>query len=161
MTVTQLINEACGESLQGELRESICANNAVAAGCKVHWIFRGSMIDLETGMHGVRWAIMRILTQAADTGLTTEEIIDAIRNANGGDKYPDETIAHNLTNVLEKSGQIVGVQRSNAEDCDRNSERFVSMRMRRNEFRKAAGQQPLSLYVKRPRKSWFIAKQAD
>ena len=160
MTITSLIRVAAGaDKFQAPVRSAICENNSVLAGFQVPWIFRGSMVDLQSGMHGIRWAIARILTQAADRGLTTEEIIDAIRNTNGGDKYPDETIWHNLKQVMEKAGQVVSVQRSNADDADRNSERFIAMREKRNAIRIAHGLKPLSLTVKRPRLSWFLAPE--
>jgi hypothetical protein len=110
MTVSQLISEACGESLQGDIRASVAANNSVLAGCNVHWLFRGSIVDLETGMHGIRWTILRILSQAADKGMTTAEVIAAVRLANGADKYPDRTILHNLGVVLTRAGQVVGIR---------------------------------------------------
>lgn len=96
--------------MQGEVRASVAATNSVLAGCNVHWLFRGSIVDLETGMHGIRWTILRILTQAADKGLTTAEVIAAVRLANGADKYPDRTILHNLGVVLTRAGQVIGLR---------------------------------------------------
>jgi hypothetical protein len=64
MTTEQLTNSPCGAELQSELRSSVAANNSIEAGCNVHWLFRGSVVDLATGKHGIRWLIARILTEA-------------------------------------------------------------------------------------------------
>ena len=64
MTVSQLINEVCGTELQVSVRSTVQETNSVLAGCKVHYIFRGSIVDLETGKNGLRWLIVRILKDA-------------------------------------------------------------------------------------------------
>jgi hypothetical protein len=110
MTVTQLINEACGESLQGTVRQATTELASVEAGCKVHWLFRPSIVDLETGMHGLRWLIARLLSEAnaftPQTGMTSHEIISKVRAVNGFDKYPNATIYQNLSVVMFRSKQV-------------------------------------------------------
>lgn len=110
MTVTQLINEACGESLQGEVRQAATELASVEAGCGVHTLFRPSMVDLETGMHGLRWFIVRLLKEHnannPANGLTAYEIICKLRQCNGFDKYPDATLYQNLSVVLKRSGEV-------------------------------------------------------
>ena len=158
MTVEQLTNLACGESLQGAITEAINANNSVMAGCNVHFLFRGCLIDNLTGMHGLRWAIMRVLQSAPDTGLTCEEIRDIIRSSPecaALSKYPCQTYSDNLCTVLTEAGQVVGVQRSNVEDSERNSEAMIAIRFRRNAWRVANGLQPKNVLCNRPRVAWF------
>ena len=136
MTVTELTNEACGAGLQGSVRQATSELASMEAGCKVHWIFRPSMVNLATGMHGVWPFIAETLTRAgavvrpaqvtngevvgeAETGLTTDEIISAIRQANGADKYPDATIRQNLSVVLRRRGQVAARRMTTTEDCNR------------------------------------------
>ena len=142
MTVTQLINEACGASLQNEIRTTAQELASVQAGCNVHWIFRPSIVDLETGMHGIRHTLVRILQESdavlplaphSDTtpfefrnvylakGLTTDEIANKFRAINGFDKYPNRTIADNLSTVLK--GIVASVQMTSKEDLNRTCKR--------------------------------------
>src|SRR6266568_1188796 len=108
MQIESLINEACGEKLQGVIRQNSTEQNSVLAGCKVHFLFRDHIVDLETGKHGIRWLIARILTEAQAVfpkysgeyrnvyvayGLTTDQIISKVRAVFGADRYPDKTIA--------------------------------------------------------------------
>lgn len=144
MTVTQLINEACGESLQGEIRQATQELASVEAGCNIHWLFRPSVVDTETGMHGLRWLIARILLEAEAIhpqapysdgtpfelrkvyiakSLTTEEITSKVRSINGFDKYPDSTIIQNLSVVMRESGQVASIQMTSREDNKRECKR--------------------------------------
>ena len=104
MTVTQLTNSVCGEYLQNNVREASMELASVQAGCKVAYLFRPSVVDLETGMHGIRWLIARILTEKGE--LTTAQICAFVRSVNGFDKYPDKTILHNLSHVMTQSGEV-------------------------------------------------------
>jgi hypothetical protein len=147
MTVTQLINEACGADLQGTMRATIQETNSVLAGCNVHYLFRGSVIDLETGKNGVRWLIVRLLHEAQaefpkfngqdyrniylSYGLTSEDIIDRIRAINGSDKYPDQTILDNLSDVLIPSGEVGSIRMTNLEDRGRNNRANKAKRIAR------------------------------
>lgn len=131
MTVTQLTNEAVGQSLNSQLRKSIGENNSVLAGCNVHWLFRNSCIDLQTGRHGIRWLIYRILSENQavfpryngqyrnvyiNFSLTTQQIIDRVRAHNGFDKYPDKTILHYLGVIMSRDGQIASLRMTKEED---------------------------------------------
>jgi hypothetical protein len=162
MTINQLTNAPKGAELQSSLVESIDATNSVLAGCNVHFLFRGSTIDNQTGLQGLRWAIMRVLSQAADTGLTCEEIIDIIRSSPTfavAHKYPGQTYADNISNVLIPAGQVVATERDALEDSERNSEKFIAMRIRRNEWNKKHGKPTSGLYVKQGRKLYFPIAQ--
>lgn len=145
MTTIQLTNEVAGAALQNSVRQNVTENNSVLAGCNVHWLFRGSVVDLETGKHGIRWLIARILTEAQASfplysgnfrnvyvsyGLTTEEIVSKIRSVNGYDKYPDKTIADYLSVIMTRDNQVASIQMTNREDPNRN--------------------------CKRPRKKWYL-----
>lgn len=140
MTVIDLINETTGAELQSNVRQSITENNSVLAGCNVHWLFRASAVDLETGRHGLRWLIARILNEAGachpkyngnngmrsiyvKTGLTVTEIINRVRSINGFDKYPNSTIEDTLYIVMQRAKQVDSVQLTATEDCNRTSKR--------------------------------------
>jgi hypothetical protein len=145
MTVKQLENIPVGSDLDTAVNQSIQENNSVIAGCNVHWIFRGSCVDFETGKHGIRHLITRILTEAQAVfppyagnyresylayGLTVSDITAKIRAVNGYDKYPDQTIADNLCTVLK--GIVGCIQMFNDEDRKRPAN------------------------CKRPRKKWYL-----
>ena len=148
MTKEQLTNAACGANLQPIVAQAIQENNSVLTGCNVHWLFRGSFISLETGKHGIRWLILRILAEAGkNQGLTTEDIINVVRSVNGFDKYTNKTILHNLSHVLTESKEVASKQLTSEEDCDRNSEELQLARITR-------GQKPIA---RKPRKLWFLA----
>ena len=165
MNVIDLTNEACGADLQGTIRSTVQETNSVLAGCNVHYLFRGSIDDLETGKNGVRWLIVRLLREAQAEfpkfdgvnyrnvsvayGLTSEDIIDRIRAINGADKYPDQTILDNLSDVLIPSGEVGSVRMNNFEDRNRNSRANRAKRI-------ARGKTPVA---KAPRcKYYLIAK---
>lgn len=132
MTITELTNEVAGAELQGIVRQAITENNSVLSGCKVHYLFRGSAVNLETGKHGIRWLIAQILEQAQAVfpvyageyrniyiqyGLTTEDIVSKVRSINGFDKYPDKTISDYLDH--EMKGQVGKIRMTKNEDCNR------------------------------------------
>lgn len=104
MTVTQLTNSVCGAELQNVIRQTATELASVQAGCKVAYLFRPSVVDVETGMHGIRWLIARILTEQGE--MTTAQICSFVRSVNGFDKYPDKTILHNLSHVMTQSGEV-------------------------------------------------------
>lgn len=138
MNVIDLINEVAGAELQAPVKAAIATTNSTLAGCNVHTLFRGSYVDLETGRHGARWLLARILMQAGSVhdaklhdaaakrlksgrslaraskavrnyvsaGMTTEQLIAAVRAVNGADKYPDKTIRQNLSIVMRRAGQV-------------------------------------------------------
>jgi len=108
MTVTQLTNSVCGEFLQNNVRQASMELASVQAGCNVNSLFRPSVVDLETGMHGIRWLIARILTETGE--MTTAEICASVRSVNGYNKYPDKTILHNLSHVMAQAGQVTSRQ---------------------------------------------------
>jgi hypothetical protein len=145
MTITQLTNSAVGQEMQSTVAQAVTENNSVLAGCNVHFLFRGSAVDLTTGKHGIRWLIARILTERQavlpvyagayrnvylNVGVTTEEIISKVRAVNGFDKYPDKTIADYLSVIMKRDGQVASIQLTNSEDCNRD--------------------------CKRPRKKWYL-----
>ncbi len=123
MTVTQLINSIQGESLNGNIRQTSTELASVEAGCGVHWLFRPSMVDTETGMHGLRWFVIRLLNEvnatSKENGLTAWEIICKLRQCNGFDKYPDTTLYQNLSIVLKRSGQVAKAPLSRRESRNR------------------------------------------
>lgn len=63
MTTLELTNTPCGTELQSTVKQAAQERNSVLAGCNVHWLFRDSWTDLETGQHGIRWLLARILAQ--------------------------------------------------------------------------------------------------
>lgn len=136
MTILELTNEPVGVTLQNSVRQNVCENNSVLAGCNVHWLFRGSAVDLETGKHGIRHLIGRILTEAQAEfplytgdnrnlyltyGLTTDQIVSKVRSVNGFDKYPDHTIEHYLS--VKLAGIVGKVQMTGKEDKARTCKR--------------------------------------
>jgi hypothetical protein len=110
MTVIQLTNSVCGAELQNNVRQAATELASVQAGCKVHTLFRPSVVDLESGKHGVRWLIARILTEIGATkrngAVTAKTVIDFVRAINGPDKYPPHTIRQNLSVVMKRAGQV-------------------------------------------------------
>jgi hypothetical protein len=170
MTVTQLTNTICGESLQSNVRQTSVELASVQAGCGVHSLFRPSYTDLETGMHGIRWLIARILTQRETvlpvaprhdnkpfefrnvyigSGMTTEEICKAVRLAYCDDKYPLATIEQNLSVVMRKAGQVRSIQMTSEEDSERNS-------FDNRQWRIANGRHPI---CKRSRHKWYLVAE--
>jgi len=104
MTVTELTNSVCGKSLQNNVRQASNELASVQAGCKVNYLFRPSVVDLETGMHGIRWLVIRILTERG--AMTTKQVCRFVRSVNGYDKYPNKSILHALSHTLREAGQI-------------------------------------------------------
>jgi hypothetical protein len=140
MTVTQLTNSVCGAELQSNVRQASTELASVQAGCGVNTLFRPSVVDLESGKHGIRWLIARILTEAQAVfpryagefrnvyvayGLTTEQICSKVRAANGFDKYPDKTIIQNLSVVMARSAQVASMRLTVRECPERKSKRPV------------------------------------
>jgi hypothetical protein len=128
----------CGAELQNNIRQAATELASVQAGCNVNSLFRPSAVDVETGKHGIRWLIARILTEAQAVfplysgefrnvyvgyGLTTSDIICKVRSINGFDKYPDKTIADVLSVVMTRSQQVASIQLSNREDRNRDCKR--------------------------------------
>ena len=151
MNIIKLQNAVVGAELQAPVRATVCETNSMLAGCNVHWIFRGSMIDLETGMHGVRHAITRIMranrADCAERAMTADDIIIAIRACNGGDKYPDQTIRDNLCTVL--ADEVTSIQLSNEADSNRNASIYRAMRRSNG----------LNEICKRPRAAYYLVVQ--
>jgi hypothetical protein len=138
MTIMQLTNEVCGVSLQNHIRQASTELASVQAGCKINSLFRPSVVDCETGKHGIRWLIARILSENnailpvyagnfrnvyLNIGMTTDSICAKVRQINGFDKYPDKTIIHNLSEVMTKSGQVSSLKMTASEDVTRTSKR--------------------------------------
>jgi hypothetical protein len=138
MTITQLINEPAGATMQLPVNQAITENNSVLSGCGVHFLFRGSRVNLETGKNGIRWLITEILTEAQaifplyagayrnlylSYGLTTEEIIAKVRSVNGFDKYPNHTIEQYLSIIMTKDKQVSRIQMTGKEDRPRDCKR--------------------------------------
>ncbi len=138
MTVNSLISNPIGTELQNPVRSAIAETNSVLTGCSVPSLFHASCVDLETGKHGIRWLIARILSEASAVfpkfngnfrniylayGLTTDEIIGKVRQVNGFDKYPDKTIRDNLSIVMFRSRHVDCVQMTSAEDDSRSCKR--------------------------------------
>lgn len=134
MTTNQLTNQPAGVELQAPVNQAITENNSVLAGCNVHFLFRGSRVNLETGKNGIRWLIAEILTEAQAIfpeysgqfrnvylayGLTTEEIISKVRSVNGFDKYPDHTIEQYLSVIMTGDKQVARIQMTGREDRPR------------------------------------------
>lgn len=122
---------------------------SIEAGANIHFLFRPSWVDGNTGRHGLRWLVARILSDAGAAlrpfegqyrsayianSMRTDEIIAKVRQANGFDKYPDKTVI-DLLRTWEREGMIGGIQLTAKEDKDRTS--------------------------KRPRKVWFLLTEAE
>ena len=144
MTATQLINEVAGAELQPVINQTQRETNSMLAGCNVHWIFRASYTNNETGRHGIRHLIVQLLTSTGAVfgpkasrdairakALTTRQIIALVRQVNGFDKYPDKTISDVLCNVLPN--EVASIQLTNWEDRNRP--------------------------CKRPRKVWYVKSE--
>lgn len=138
MTITQLTNTVAESELQNTVATAAQERNSVLAGCNVHWLFRDSYVDLETGKHGIRWLIARILAENQAIfkeysgnyrnvylayGMTTEAIAARVRAVNGFDKYPDKTIMDYLSVIMARSSQVASIQLTNKEDCNRDCKR--------------------------------------
>lgn len=117
---------------------------SVEAGAGVAIQLRAGWVDTETGIHGLRGLVLRILSEAGCrflpfTGanregyvfhaMRTDEIVARIRSVNGWDKYPAKAIVDRLL-VFQKEGWLGGIQLTSVEDCERD--------------------------CKRPRKVWFL-----
>lgn len=130
MTTTKQIDNAIKE--QGAALASVCAGIGAASIFRPHWV------DSETGLHGVRWLIARILTEAGAvhpkfdgafrevytrTSMTTADIIAKVREANGFNRYPDKTILDVLSTVMTQDEQVGSIQLTGAEDAGRTCRR--------------------------------------
>lgn len=151
MKTIQLTNPPTGGNLNSTIRTAATELASVQAGCGVNSLFRPSVVDTTTGRHGIRWLIARILTErgavlpmpsitladgtvvinmlapAPETyiskGMTSDEIITAVRSVNGFDKYPDATIRQNLSVVMARDGQIGAIEMHNSMDSARHCKR--------------------------------------
>ena len=139
-TQCYITTEPKGAELQAPVNQAITETNSVLAGCNVHYLFRGSRVNLETGRNGIRWLIAEILL-AAQMGkayveysgnlrkgylafsLTTEQICERVRAINGFDKYTNHTIEQYLSRYMVKDKQVGKIQMTNEEDFDRTCNR--------------------------------------
>jgi len=119
MTTMQLTNEPKGQEFNSDIRADMKAQASMLAGVQVHYLFRPHVTDLETGRHGVRWLIARILTEAGavavagqqpEAVMTTATVIARVRQAAGPDRYTDLTVRQYLAVIMRKSGQTASVQ---------------------------------------------------
>lgn len=133
-TQCYITTEPKGAELQAPVNQAVTETNSVLAGCNVHFLFRGSRVNLETGRNGIRWLIAEILADAQAVfpkfdgnfrniylsyGLTTEQIIERVQAINGKDKYPPHTIAQYLSRYMVKDQQVARIQMTTNEDSDR------------------------------------------
>ena len=145
-----------GAEYQNAIRTAATELASVQAGMGIPSLFRPCWTDCESGGNGCRNLIARILIENGAVidgtaknvhqGMTTEAIISAARAINGYDKYPDRTFEQNLSVVMTESGQAIGIQMSNEEDADRNSDASKEGRISRRK----------NAIAKKPRKSWFL-----
>jgi hypothetical protein len=125
-------------SLSREIVDSARDNNNILASGEVHFFVRSHYVDTANGIYGIERLIEEILrsngsvfptdcdktelrTIAIAGSMFTSEIISAVRETFGADRYPDKTILHYLsTEAKDKFGKI---KLTGAEDSERECNR--------------------------------------
>jgi hypothetical protein len=135
------VKEACpNKDVQSLSRELVDTardkNNVLACAGNVHLFVRDHYVDTSTGTYGIESLIASILRDnnavfplgiegtefrkvAIATAMFATEVIEAVRNTFGVDRYPDATIRSYLSHFMaERIGKIA---LTTTEDCDRKS----------------------------------------
>ena len=121
-----------------ELRSNCQDINNILTTETVHPYFQTHWFDLETGEHGIKNLICKILAEAEATfelgiengalrsiaiaaSLLTDEIIESVQShfTDGSTRYPATTIRHYLSTVLFKNGIIGKIQMNASEDTNK------------------------------------------
>lgn len=117
-------------AVAGCIRQARQEVASVEAGAGVAIQLRAGWIDTETGIHGLRGLVLRILSEAGCaflpfTGINREsyvchamrsdELVRRIRQINGWDKYPTKGILDRLL-VFVHDGWLGKIQLTNSED---------------------------------------------
>lgn len=135
MQTMQYNNSPVGGDLNETINTNVQETNSVLAGCNVHYLFRGSVINTKTGRHGIENLITDILMANSAHfkkydekvnknyrhvylfyGLTAKQIIAKVRQVNGGDKYPDSTIYQYLSVFMKRAGKVDFIRPKKEED---------------------------------------------
>ncbi len=133
--VTAPVADETVASLSREIVDTTRDQNNILASGDVHWFVRGHYVDTGTGTYGIESLIRNILkangsifpasASNPETGLRgiviagsmfTDEIIAAVRETNGADRYPDGTIRMYLSKFGKNFGKV---KLSNGEDKNR------------------------------------------
>lgn len=113
-------------------------NNVLDAAGNVHFYVRAHYVDTATGTYGIESLIANILQAhgaifpagieatefrkvAIAGAMFTSEIIAAVRETFGSERYPDATILSYLAHFMAKGKRIGKLKLTGAEDIDRTS----------------------------------------
>ena len=127
MTTLQLTSVPQGKEFAPALERQASAMRSMQRGLKIHYTFRPHKVDPETGWHGIRGLIVRILTQARciaprhdgdllgdsrgeyiTRSMLADDIIAKVRESGipALDRYPDQTIRQYLSHDLYRDGTV-------------------------------------------------------
>lgn len=106
MKTIELSNKPVGTELMEVIRQAQVEQNSVLNGCNVHYLFRNHWVDTQSGEHGIRSLITRILANNP-RGLTTRQIVVEVRKVNGYDRYPNKTVEQYLSVFMRVT--VVGI----------------------------------------------------
>lgn len=127
MKTIELTNIPTGKEFNAAIRRSASALASTQTGLRIHKLFNPHHVDTETGEHGIRGAIRRILTQAGciaprHTGelegenrkayiakaMLADNIIAAYRGMGmpAADRYPDQTVRQVLSHDFYHDGTV-------------------------------------------------------
>jgi len=144
MNTLKMTNLPIGGEFQAVTRQAGAELAGTLAGCNVNPAFRPHWTDLETGRHGIKWLIARILEEAGcimpavsfpdrrcdlteeqanlrgeylAKSLTSEQVIARVRGAYvpGELRYPDNTIVQYLSCIEHNKGAIESFRLFNKE----------------------------------------------
>lgn len=175
MKILDLFREPQAVELQQEIVSASNELGAVLEGCKVAMAFRPHVTDNETGLDGLRNAMLRVMREHADTGLTAEEICYLVRKSDRNfavnSRYPQHSYEVNLSSVLIPSGEVVAKERHVEyviqdgkktkvdPDPERNSPKTLAMRQELRTWAKLHGCKVYGLKVRKPRTLYFPVPQ--
>ena len=121
-----------GQEFQADLTENARATASVMAGMEVPLAFRPHLADLETGRHGIKWLIVRILRECGavlDSNGQPEKIVTSAYVAHkvsqviGPDRYTYQSVKQYLSSTLIKLGLVGKITFSNGADSRRSCKR--------------------------------------
>ena len=121
-----------GQEFQAELTENARATASVMAGMEIPFPFRPHLADLQTGRHGIKWLIVRILRECGAVAnsqgqpekvVTSAYIAHKVSKVIGPDRYTYQSVKQLLSSQLINCGLVGKIQLSNGADSNRSCKR--------------------------------------
>jgi len=115
-------------------------NNLLDSAGNVHYLVRDHYVDTQTGTYGIESLIASILKASGAVfpkgieetefrnvtiaaSLFTTQVIEAVRDTFGNERYPDATILSYLAHFMLKNGKVGKLKLKGHEDTDRKSDK--------------------------------------